>query len=116
MEVSRCTVEIDGKAYRVKNFKEHKRESAKRAKHMGGYGTIKQTTDNLFSIDYPYQQGVPEPDFKGMTKTFSVDEEGGGRVTFSPIYCLEIGEYELDDEKEKAATIEFAADNRTSER
>jgi hypothetical protein len=114
--VSRCDIEVNGQTVKVKNFKEHKREFRAPIKIMKGSITVTKTPQYLFSVDYPVLKSVtPYPWESFVDGTFTVIEEGGARITFSPASMLEIGESTLDDENEKVQTIEFWSEDRTEE-
>jgi hypothetical protein len=114
--VSRCDIEVNGQLVTVKNFKEHKRELRKAIKLMKGSGAVTITPQYLFSVDYPVPKGgAPYPWADFVDGTFTVREEAGNSITFSPASVLEIGESTLDDENEKVQSIEFWAEDRTVE-
>ena len=111
--VSRVDVAIDGvKIDDMKNFKEHELAPRDQVNLMKKTGFVKKTIRHKFSLDYVIPVGA-RFDFEAVEKaTALIAYEDGGKINYSGVCCLEIGEEASDGEKEVTQTITFGAENR----
>jgi hypothetical protein len=111
--VSRVDVAIDGKKIDdMKNFKEHALTPREQVNLMNSTGFVKKTVRHKFSLDYVIPAGA-RFDFNAVeNSTALVAYEDGGKINYSGVCCLEVGEAASDGEKEVVQTITFGAENR----
>lgn len=116
--VSRVKVFRQGQ--RVKHLKNYKaNEVAYRAEvaTLDGYGTADVTKKIGFTIDYAIPRGEPAKlDWSDVVdEDWVVELEGGRRVNYGGVDCLNRGEYTTDGEKETAFTLTFLAETEVIE-
>lgn len=114
--VSRVDLAINGtKIDDIKNFKEHEQSHREQVNLMNKTGFVEKTVRHQFSVDYVIPSGI-RYDFGAVKNaTALVAYEDGGKINYSGVCCLSVGEAASDGEKEIVQTIVFGAENRVDD-
>jgi len=114
--VSRCTIEVNGRIVSFVKISEDEIELGKVVKLMGGSDVVDQTPVYKFTVTYAKPKNGPVFDWTTLNGgTFTVNEEGGERITYSPCQILKIGKSDTDDDNAKTMDVDFWAKTRTVE-
>jgi hypothetical protein len=113
--VSRVKVRINGAPMEdFKSFKDNSREIRVPVNLMHKTGFVKKTIRHGFSFDYVVPVGTPETNFEALENAqVQVELDDNKTIVYSGVYCMTVGEADLDGEKEMVRTIEFGASERT---
>ena len=109
--VSRCTVTRSGTSLdHLKNFKMNEENFRKEVELMNGAGTVETARRYNFSLDYAIPKTGAKMDWADVEDdTFTIELNGGKRISYSGVYSLSQGEITIDGENEAVITINFAA-------
>lgn len=115
--VTTCDLTCNGeKIDDFKTFTEDARVLRKAINLMKTTGRAKVTPRYGFSLDYVVPANGAEFDFDSVEDgTFTVEYDGGERVTFGDVSVTEVGESKADEENEMVRTIKFIAGSRIKE-
>jgi hypothetical protein len=97
----------------LKNFKPGEEVFREEVDLMEGSGTVDKGTKYKFSFDYAIPKIGPKLNWRDIEDaTFTVELDGGSRLTYSGVDCLSQGEMTIDGEKEAVMTITFIAGSK----
>jgi len=115
--VNRVTVMRNGtRVDNVKNFKKLEVEHRKEVDMMDGSGSVEVTVKHKFSLDYVIPAEGAKLDWDSVQDdTFSIELNGGRRLTYSGVDLLKEGEFTTDGDGEAVMTLEFIAVDRNIE-
>lgn len=114
--VSSVILEVNGQ--KITDFSawaEGEVELAKQVELMGSTGHALMTPRNTCQVDYvePVTGGF---DWRTLRDgRLTVEKDGGGRITFTGVYTLKIGEGKADGKTEMTRTITLGAEGRVEE-
>lgn len=116
--VSKITLDINGQ--QITNFKsatEKEVELGKEVPLMNETGFIDKTPRYGVALEYIIPKDTPEFDFTTVKNGRLTIDRGGnaGRITYTGVTRLKIGESKYDGENEVTKTIDFGATDRIPE-
>lgn len=115
--VSRCIVLRNGsRVSNMKNFKFGAITYRGETETNDGGGTYNKPRVYKFSLDYAIPKDSPKLDWSDIEdEDWTIELEGGKRVNYTGVDCLDRGEISIDQEKESVMTINFRAQTESIE-
>lgn len=109
--VKRCRVTRNGQTVpHLKNYENGEQEYASDIKLMDGDGSSESVKRVRFSIDYAIPQAGAKLDWSDVKdETWTVELQGGQRITYTGVDCLKRGAFKTDMDNEAVFTLSFIA-------
>jgi hypothetical protein len=111
--VSRVRVMRNGNRIQdMKQFKSDTIEYRAEVDTMDGSGTVEKNKKVKFSLDYAIPKVNAKLDWSDVVdETWTIELEGGRRVTYTGVDILSKGETTYDSQKEAVFTLSFIAES-----
>lgn len=112
--VSRVVCMRNGSRVRdVKNYKKDPVRYREPVDTMDDSDTVEVAKRHTFSIDHVVTKATTKIDWSEVVdENWSFDLQGGSRIEYTGVSCLEEGEITVDFEKETVQTVTFHAKTR----
>jgi hypothetical protein len=100
----------------MKSFKHDPIDYRAEVDTMEGSGTVERNKKYKFSLDYAVPKTNAKLNWSDVSnETWTIELEGGTRVTYTGVDSLSRGEIAMDAQKEAVTTISFIADTEVIE-